>query len=221
MPSMRKKNFTLIELLTVVAIAAVLIAIMAPAFNRMLFGNKVDQCISALKLGMEMAQAKAVSARKYVAMVLPGDYDSVSDAKLKKFVAGGYRLAYLKKESNESFTFISWIPDEPWRNPADGAMLVNVADTAAGAVVDTTRSTGSQFTKLAAFSGTDDDLTAFASPRALIFSPYGGLANDGTTTLYFVVTEASVEGGAYRFPNSDDKLVLKINPITGRVSELE
>ena len=77
-----KSRFTLIEMLAVAAIASILIALITPAVQAMLFGSRVDNYTSSFKLGMERAQSKAVSARKYVAMVLPSNHSSATDAVL-------------------------------------------------------------------------------------------------------------------------------------------
>ena len=52
---------------------------------------------------------------------------------------------------------------------------------------------------------------------ALVFSPFGGIANHDMP-LYFSVTEARVEGTSYVLNNPDNFLVLKLNAITGRVT---
>lgn len=124
-----KQRFTLIEMLAVIAIVSILIAILAPAFNRMLFGNKVDQCAANLKLGFDLAQARAISSRKYVAMVMPTDRDIINDRKLRNFCNGGFRLAYVKNTGTAtapSWTFDSWVEGLSWRNECDGAMVVKV-----------------------------------------------------------------------------------------------
>ena len=56
-----------------------------------------------------------------------------------------------------------------------------------------------------------------SSHQALIFSPYGGLVNHDKV-LYFTFSEAKFNDGGYELPNSDNFLVLKLNPVTGRIS---
>lgn len=124
MKKIRKSGFTLIEILAVIALLSVLISIFVPAFNRMMFGSKVDQMASNFKTGMEVAQAKAVASRKYVAMILPGNYVD-ADPKLKPYCNGGFRLAFVKKEG-DNWKFVSWVPGSSWTNIADGAMLVHL-----------------------------------------------------------------------------------------------
>ena len=208
---MKRNNFTLIELIAVVAIAGILIAVFVPSFNRMMFGSKVDQAASNFKLGLEMAQARAISSRKYVAMVIPTVYGDASTV-LKPYCDGGYRLAFVKK-SGSDYNFSGWASESSWRNPRDGAAL-----TAAGSLKQLTLPSGISV-------GSDDDweqLGSSANRRAVIFSPYGGIA--GNSSPDFTFTEARFTGetdsgkAKYDTPNEDNRISLSVNHITGRVT---
>ena len=52
--------------------------------------------------------------------------------------------------------------------------------------------------------------------HGIIFTPYGGCVG-GDTPLLFFFTEAKINGDSYEYPNEDNFLVLKLNPITGKV----
>ena len=211
-----KSRFTLIEMLAVAAIASILIALITPAVQAMLFGSRVDNYTSSFKLGMERAQSKAVSARKYVAMVLPSNHSSATDA-VQPYCKGGYRLAYIKKDGND-YKFDSWI--ENWKNPNDGAMLLSVEESIADAKKAPEVPGGNIFDsldKVDDLPSSDIGSACESSHQALIFSPYGGLVNHDKV-LYFTFSEAKFNDSGYELPNSDNFLVLKLNPVTGRIS---
>ena len=238
-----KHRFTLIELLAVVALLALLIGIFVPAFNRMLFSNSVDQAASAFKSGLEVGQAKAVAARKHVAVILPTKYDEISDPKLRPYCNGGYRLAYVTKENGtDRWMFNGWVPGSAWSNMADGAMLVHItrnknwldddgkfkelpstADKTSDAISGSGYLTDIYMPDSAEV---DEDLKGLRPAGAtgdnaenwhgIIFTPYGGCVG-GDTPLLFFFTEAKINGDSYEYPNEDNFLVLKLNPITGKV----
>ena len=240
-----KSQFTLIELLAVIGILSLLIGVFAPAFSRMMVGSKVDQMASNFKTGMEVAQAKAVASRKYVAMILPNNYDAITDAKLKPYCNGGYRLAFVTKDGDK-WEFAGWVPGSNWNNMADGAMLVNLQSrknwneeenstevsefkSFPGANKDTGKSSfwhgegsnrGSLLTKISMSGDSDPDMTALGDDEnrcAIIFTPFGGCVNMVPSLLLFF-TESRINGNAYDFPNTDNFVVLKLNALTGRVT---
>lgn len=212
----KKNRFTLIEMLAVAAIASILIALITPAVQSLLFGSRVDQYTSSFKLGMERAQSKAVAARKYVAMILPFSHSDAPDA-VKPYCKGGYRLAYVKKDGN-NFKFDSWIED--WKNPNDGAMLVSIEDSEAAAKTIPAIPAATVFDlldKVGDLPSTDLGNACVTSHEALIFSPYGGLTGHDRV-LYLTFTESKVDGSTYELDNPDNYLVLKLNPVSGRIS---
>ena len=246
MKKIRKSRFTLIEILAVIALLSVLISIFVPAFNRMMFGSKVDQMASNFKTGMEVAQAKAVASGKYVAMILPTKY-SEADSKIKPYCNGGYRLAFVKKDG-DNWNFVNWVPGSNWTNIADGAMFVrcelrknwlddnkkfkDLPSSSLNTSLSSVVSGHSHLEEIQANGSKDSDakgLKNISDPnataencdnlRGIIFSPLCGFSDSDTPMLLFF-TEARIEANSYKYDNPDNFVVLKLNPITGKVSYL-
>ena len=215
----------------------------------MMQGNQVDQMSSKFKTGMEVAQAKAVASRKYVAMIIPS-VASEADPRLRPYCNGGYRLAYIKKDGSD-WVFDSWVPGQQWSNMVDGAMLVRIVrrkdwynkagDNDSGvkglhtSTEDDSTSTvalaGDNATALAGYGGLvsltipesvttagEDDIVLIGTEnqRAIVFTPFGGCVG-GDDPLLFFFTEVTVSDDSYTYTNEDNFLVLKLNPITGKV----
>ena len=230
------RNFTLIELLAVMLLMGVVLLMALPAFNRMFRGNKVEQMTSNLKLGLEQAQAEAVSSRRYVALVLPTKLSTWTDSSAKltvyPFCYGGYRLAFVTKDSSDNWQFIRWVPSREWTNAPNGAMLVDIRTS------DPTEKEGDTITPSKPLSNTygtslftlsnvrlsyyDAATSAYkfetissVADCAIIFSPYGNMVN--TSDLWLVVEEAILSGSTVAYPVTTNWLMLGINKFTGRV----
>ncbi len=210
----------------------------------MIRGNKVDQVTSNLKLGLEQAQARAVSSRRAVALVLPTQESVWSTSKdderaVLPFCFGSYRLAYVNATSTSGvWEFVRWVPDSEWKNAPEGAMLVRVlgqttdssdfdkfttGDGMTGALSDPSSGNfGSRLGKLTGCKLVSSSSEKTIDNSLIVFSPYGGLKSD--EDLRLVVAEAVPSGTSVVYPAKDSNgkptnwLMLSINKFTGRVS---
>ena len=225
-----KQPFTLIELLVVVGLTSLLLGLGIPAFNRMMQGNKVEECSRSIKLGIEQAQLRAASERRYVAVIFPNGSDTDVADSLRNYRLGGYRLAYVKKDNSGDggFDFDKWA-DSGWRNAPAGAMLVNIKTSpfASGNFDDCPVKTTAAITganrlqSVAKVKNDSGDAIKTGDNCALIFTPYGNTV--GGSKLYFLISETAVNGSDIAYPSTGQSgktanyMILRVNNLTGRV----
>lgn len=179
---MRKHSFTAIEMILVIAIAAVLLGIALPAFTRMAAGKQLTRAVSDIAAKISLTRAKAVSSRSYVALIFPRvidkkfeDISGAAPADAKALVNCSYRLAQVYKDGSGNFQFAKWIPDEDWEIFGEGVYIP-------GTAADFKVATGTQTlpeVKNVNFDSLYSSKSADVS-RALIFSPTGKIVLDGT-----------------------------------------
>lgn len=220
----RRHGFTLIELLVVVSLTSLLLALGMPAFSRMARGNKVEECARSIKLGLEQAQMRAAGERRYVAVIFPNG--SVDDS-LKPYRLGGFRCAYVTKDSSGNYSFKQWL-DNGWRNAPAGAILAktgtqggkfrqdsdgyvtdctNKTTSALSGVTETTSSgdsgsttTTELFKGLSSLKDDAGNALNAGSNCTLIFTPYGGVVSG--SKLYLLISEAEVNGDDISYPSA-------------------
>ncbi len=233
---MNRYKFTLVELLVVVGLISLLLGLVAPAFSRMMSGNKVADATGNLKLGLEQAQSYAVSRRTYVALILPNasSANTDDDGELSAMF-GGFRVAEVSIDRNSSvITFKQWVDDFPWKARGEGGVLiynstVDTGATGSSVVKDGVfKKTISEETKKVKFEGLlnveglimqDGTAPVTRENCAIIFSPYGGCYCG--TSYYFVVAEGKVNEDRLELAGEKGEIInfltLKVNGYTGRV----
>lgn len=231
-----RTRFTLIELLAVVALISLLMAIGVPAFSRMIRGSRVDECARNIKLGLEQAQMRAASERRYVAVIFPNGKDDDVDTTLRAYRLGGFRSAFVNKNGG-NYDFVRWL-DAEWRNAPNGAILTRIdtsefttsegdvtgctakaTDVLKGAKTDADE----RLKKVTGVKNDDGNAISVGENTSFVFTPYGGVV--GGKKLYLLVSEAVVEGDNIKYPTAgtsgsnrtSNYKVLKINNLTGRV----
>ena len=106
MKSHPKKHFyTLIEIMTVIVIAAILFGIGIPAFTTMIQGNNMTVAIRQLSAKISAARAYAVTNRCKVALLL------VETGAKEDYCYSAYRVCVVDKDKN----FQEWIEEENWK----------------------------------------------------------------------------------------------------------
>ena len=212
-----KKTYTLIEILVVMALAAVLTAMALPAFSALMHGNSAALTCSIIKGGLDQAQAHAVTDRKYAAAVfdLAGTVSGLTDTQ-------ALRICYV----DSSYAFNGWIEGADWIPLDQNAQIMDIGlggdgtSTAflAGGVVDFSGKTGT-LQSVSGVKGAGN--TDGAALPGVVFSMYGNVkAPNGN--FYIGVGEAKLANGVYicKDPDSSGKptnvMALKVNHFTGR-----
>ena len=239
MKKYRIKTFTLMELLAVIAIVSVLFTVMLPGFKKMVKGNAVDQMASQVKLMLEKAQSQAVTSRCAVAVIFPSGsgWDKVDGRDVR---LGGARLAFVTaKRDEKKCTFVSWVNDEFWHFPVNGASLLRVVDKdhsdysktemkdllskkhSEGKIVDFVLCSNTD----ALFEVENYEGSGSKAKCAIVFSPYGEVYNPALK-LHIAETLIDDDDTVF-FPTATEDsypanfVTLKIHPFSGEVEYVQ
>ena len=94
---MKKYNFSLVELLTVVVIASILMSIAVPAFSRMMRGSATTQAGRELMGRIHAARSLAVAQQSPVAIVFYGcEVPDSGDTLSIDYAFSAYRVCKVK-----------------------------------------------------------------------------------------------------------------------------
>lgn len=233
MKTMRKTHFTLVEILVVLAVAAMLIAIGLPAFNRLIQGNALQRTGSRVQIMLRQAQSNAVSARRHTALLI--DIEDKAENGTPSM-----RLCYLKQltsgDSTSSAEFDGFIPGGKWVPMRDGAAIVYaaLADSATdpeefavsdqnalpanGAAPDVSRL--QKVTKVQNDGGNEIN----ARFPAIFFTRYGALHNQ-IRPARILIAEGMIENNALIYTGERDTnnrprsaMKISLNPFSGKPS---
>lgn len=195
-----RKFYTLVEIMTVIVIAAILFGIGIPAFTTMIQGSNMTVAIRQLSAKIQAARAFAVSNpnRSKVAVLL------METGIKEDYCCSAYRVCVVDQDNK----FQEWIEDENWktlpkgvlRNPVTSPITVTEIPTA-----DTNDIGGSSLT----------------SAPALVFKANGQLENSSSPTIELfqgryvggniVYTERNNSGNVIRHP-------IEVNKYSGKVT---
>ena len=121
----RIHHYTILELLVVVAIAAVILGIATPAFSVMMKGGAMTSTTRELAAKIKAARSYAAANNAHVALLFP----TGKDCPLKPaFHSSVYRPCLVYKDGDGNWMFDSWIEGEPWRSMQKGIIMVPYPD---------------------------------------------------------------------------------------------
>ncbi len=117
---MKHINFTIIELLLVVAIAGILLAVAVPSFSRILQGSGPTRAARELIGKINAARAYAVANKTDVAIIFP---QNEIDTLTKQLGYQSYRTCEVYIQSGTTITFKRWITGENWNYLPSGVLV--------------------------------------------------------------------------------------------------
>ena len=193
-----RKFYTLVEIMTVIVIAAILFGIGIPAFTTMIQGSNMTVAIRQLSAKISAARAYAVTNRCKVAVLL------MENGIKEDYCYSAYRVCVVGDDNS----FQEWIEDENWKVLPKGVLrksISSVSTVTAIPAADTTAIGGSSLT----------------SASALIFKSNG--QKDTTTATIIQLSQGRYVGGSavYTERDGDGKIIyhpIEINPYSGKVT---
>ena len=118
----RIHHYTILELLVVVAIAAVILGIATPAFSVMMKGSAMTSTTRELAAKIKAARSYAVTNNTHVAVLFPTEKDC-SDIRLP-MNSSVYRPCVVYREGENKWVFDSWIDGESWHTMERGITMI-------------------------------------------------------------------------------------------------
>ena len=109
-----RKFYTLVEIMTVIVIAAILFGIGIPAFTTMIQGSNMTVAIRQLSAKIQAARAYAVTNRCKVAVLL------VTTGAKEDYRFSAYRVCVV----GDGNSFQEWSEDENWKTLPKGVLII-------------------------------------------------------------------------------------------------
>lgn len=205
-----EKQFSIIELLCVVVIAAILVAIVVPAFFNMTKGQGVEMAAREIGSKLKAVRTYAISQRQYTALVFIA---SESTANNDRYCYKAYRPCRVSyQSSNGTWQWqSSWVQDEKW-NFLPVGIVIRSLDTSLTTVAGTFINTKSN--KVEAVE--DSNVFSGASRlSAIIFKPTGEIVGN---RIYVTVGQGIYQNGSLYTQNTSNSSVITVDQYTGRIS---
>lgn len=198
-----RNKFSLIELISVIAIMVIIMAITLPAFLTMTKGQSVELAAREIGSKLKAVRSYAITNRKYTALVFVTNQAVLSP----NYPYKSYRACIV----NSSNVFQSWVPDEKWEFFPSGTIIQDISNTTAGY-------NGGGFGGAANITSVSDAKVFSASTTTdsgIIFKSTGNVVG---ADAYLVIGEGEYTNGAMNRHNTADSAIVHVDNYTGRVS---
>ena len=167
--SNRRKYYTLVEIMTVIVIAALLFGIGIPAFTTMIQGSNMTVAIRQLSAKISAARAYAVTNRCRVALLLV-EKENESNKFNPDAGYSAYRVCVIE---DDALKFQNWIEDEDWKLLPKGILRKSLSSS----------ETITEIPK-GSVEGLFGTLESDPSLKALVFMKNGQLTTSSNIELY-------------------------------------
>lgn len=206
----RRSFYTLVEIMTVIVIAAILFGIGIPAFSTMIQGSNMTIAIRQLSAKMQAARAYAVSNRCKVALLL---MEQESELDNPDHVFSAYRVCLVDGDSSP-FAFQGWIEEENWRDLPKGILRNALPSSAAEVKIEA--DSKEKLIDMVGIIGNASDKNI--KIKALIFLSSGQLKQGQEITLCHgrVISGTSPKFNVIHTGGTNHKLT--VNQYSGKVS---
>ena len=200
----KKTSFSLIELLTVMAISIILMAIAIPAFNTLTKGQKVETAARTIGSQLKAVRSYAITNRQYAALIIP-----TTESLPSEYLYMSYRACIV----DSSNVFQSWISGEKWEFMPTGTAILEIDNSSD---LDTVKNFGSaqdiddvDFSSIGGVAAAD-------TVKGIVFAPTGKCIGATASGIFISVGDAiSLESGMSKTKN---EINININLYSGRVS---
>lgn len=201
-----KHRFTLVELMVVLIIIGILLAALAPAFNRLMTGNAVGAAERMISSQLSLARAEAARRRCEVAIVIYDETTTASDTKIAN--PSSFRAAY-----NNSSTW-EWLPGSQQTWLPVGAVVERVLVGSTAADVPTPDPEAAIPDLLNNTANATVEINGVDFP-AVIFKPNGRLAQNVVLTI---IEAVNIPGQGLIRRNGNYCRILEVSQYTGKVT---
>lgn len=189
---MKKREFTLVEILVVVAIICLLLRLAFPLYSELFTGSAVDYGAQRFKSYCQMTRVYAAEKQKNVSVIILASLDDVGDKPVESdqiFSRQAYRAGILEDVFNAAGvyekTIVNWIPMSNWQFLPEGCYFRRTAGRGEFNSAENTLTVGVPWdnTLLWKRKGTNNELVITDSKRDV-----GGSSSRDVLYRAFVIT---------------------------------
>ena len=196
----RKNNFSLIELISVLAITGIFLGLALPSMDTILRGQSTEQAAINFGAVLNAVRSYAISNKKYVALIIPDESSNLPDQYENK----SYRPCVVDRNMN----FMYWVRDNKWEFlPTTSAVLDidKISKSYSGSFEEATDITGVQFKSIK------------PKLKGIVFKPSGlkHPINQNQSETFVVIGNPNILGGKALAYNLID---IKIDQYSGIIS---